>query len=488
MRGRPLQTSGAQVADERAPIRFGTSGWRGVLGDEVTYARLERLVSATAAWLAKGSPEERVLVGFDTRFASESLAELTCRVLARVGLAPVSSAGPVPTPILTHAVHRRRVAGGLMLTASHNPAPYHGLKVFGPTGCALTDRDARRIEALVPKGSPRQSASPPATPRSRLDLVAAYQRDVERLIDVDAMRRARVRVTYDAMHGTGAGVLDRLLDAAGCQVTLLRGERDAVFGGASPDPVPARLAELADAMPRRAHRNIGLATDGDADRFGVVLPGGRVLRETEVLALLVDHLARTGRVNRGLAISLATGSLVERVAEHHGLPVVRRPIGFKHLAGLLERGEADVAGEESGGFAWSPMGRDKDGVLAGVLLAELAATSRGGVGGRLAALERSFGRWACGRRALVATEARLRGLEQLAKSPPERVGNARVVDFSRQDGLRAELRDGFVMWRQSGTEPVLRIYAEAAGPRRLERRLDQAERVLASAARGAKGR
>jgi phosphoglucomutase len=462
-----------------AGIRFGTSGWRGVLGEDVRFDALRAVTAATATWLRDRSPHTAVLVGYDTRFASRTMAEITAEILAAGGLRPSLSRGVVPTPVLTHAVLRRRVAGGLMLTASHNPAEYHGLKVFGASGCNLADADARLIEA----GAASRPRVPPASGGRirRIELVAGYRRALLSLIDRDRLAHSKLRVLYDAMHGAGAGVLDAVLDEAGLRVTTLRGARDPNFGGEAPDPTPSRLAELSQRMARPRGAQVGLATDGDADRFGVVLPGGRVLSETEVIALLVDHLARTGRAKRGVAISCCTGSLVEKVAAEHGLPLARTPVGFKHLAVQLESGSADVAGEESGGFAYAALSRDKDGILAGALICEIAAGERGGLRAALHRLESRHGRSACGRQALPWSDELAAALGRLHAAPPDRVGDATVRAVDPRDGLRLTLDDGFVMLRRSGTEPVIRLYAEAAGPRRLARRIRQVEALLRSA-------
>jgi phosphomannomutase len=467
-------------AQDPTGIHFGTSGWRGVLGEAVTYPRLRALVGATADWMRERSSSRRVLIGYDTRFASRAMAEIAAAGLAAAGFEACLSRGPVPTPVLTHALHRRRVAGGLMLTASHNPPEYHGIKVFGPDGAAIPDREASSIEARLVAAT--ASTGSGGGRIRRLDLSSAYLRDLARLVAVDRRSSAPVRVFYDAMHGAGAGVLDAALDRAGFRVTRLRADIDPVFGGGVPDPIATNLSQLAARVAAGRGRRLGLATDGDADRVGVVLAEGRILSATEVLALLVDHLADTGRVRHGLAISFATGSLVERVANARGLRVLRRPIGFKHLADDMLAGQVDVAGEESGGFAWSRMGVDKDGMLAGVLLCELAAKRRGGLEQRLAELEQEFGRSDCSRRALALTPDRQRGLDAITATPPERIGRSEVRSIDREDGLRVELDDGFVMWRCSGTEPVLRVYAEARGPTRLAARLTEAERLLARAA------
>lgn len=459
-----------------ASIRFGTSGWRGILGEEVTFSALRLLVGATSRWYLEQASGTRILVGYDTRFASRRMARIAAAVLQREGLRPVLSTGSIATPVLSHAILRRRAAGGLMLTASHNPPEYHGMKVFGARGGSIVDRDARRIEALVEGLPPAPETGVEESPC--VDFAASYCGNLLALLDRGLLRRARLRVTYDAMHGAGAGLLDTVLRSAGVEVDVLRAAPDPRFGGQPPDPVPERLGELAARLRRQADCRLGLATDGDADRFGVVAPGGRILSQTQVLALLVDHLARTGRARKGVVITRGTGSLVEKVASHHGLRIERMPVGFKHLSVALQGGAADVAGEESGGFALARMGRDKDGILAGCLMGELVASQNGGLQERLAELEKRFGRLACGRRSIPASPVLTRAFDRLCLSPPERVGDAAVRGVSSEDGVYLALDDGFVMWRRSGTEPVLRIYAEAGGPRLLARRMEEALALL----------
>jgi phosphomannomutase len=285
-------------------------------------------------------------------------------------------------------------------------------------------------------------------------------------------------VVYDAIHGTGSGVCDRALRALGARVELLRGQRTPRFGGVAPDPAPARLGTLANAVRARGGRAIGFATDGDGDRYAVLDSDGALLSESDALAVLVDHLARSGRVRRGVAFSIATGTLVECVAAEHGLAVERVPIGFKHLSRALVEGRADVAGEESGGFAWDPLARDKDGILACALFTEIAASSGGSLRRRLAQLTRRHGRRLCGRVARVATASAHARLAVLRAAPPERVGTARVRDVDTRDGVRLGFPDGFLMLRASGTEPVVRLYAEAPDARALASRFAAGWRLL----------
>ncbi|MCL4683298.1 hypothetical protein KJ059_00945 [Myxococcota bacterium] len=466
------------------PIRFGTSGWRGILTEEVTLPRVRSLLAGVAAWLreppprggrpARGGPA-RVLVAHDTRFLGPELAALACRTLAAAGHVPLPVHSPVPTPVVAHGVRHGVADTAVVVTASHNPAEYQGVKVIASWGGGVTDEQARRIEVHArrrPAGcDPGALGAPAGAAQTPIDLVGPYLSRLLAWIDGDAFRRTAPRIVYDALHGTGAGVTDRALRALGARVELLRGERSARFAGGSPDPTQARLVGLIAGVRAHRGRALGLANDGDADRYAVVDTDGTLLSETEALALLLDWLARTGRVRRGVAISHATGTLVERVAAQYGLPVARFPIGFKHLAHALATGTADVAGEESGGFALDAMARDKDGILACVLFAEMLAVERAPLAVRLRELYRRHGPSACGRIALPADAIALERLALLAAAPPDRVDGAEVRGVGDGGGLRLLLRDGFLMLRASGTEPLVRIYAEARDRRRLARRL-----------------
>ena len=465
-----------KVAALPAPIRFGTSGWRGILADEITAPRMRRLAVAVARWAAEVQRHPRILVAHDTRFLGPQLARLAFDSLAAHRARPLWAASPVPTPVIAHAVRVGEADAALIVTASHNEPAYQGVKVLAAWGGGVTAEQARRIEHFAATNG--DATAPVAAPIAALDLVTPYLEKLALCIDRDAVRGARLQVVYDAFHGTGSGVCDRALRALGVHVDVVHADRTPRFGGAAPDPTPSRLAALAHAVRARGGRTLGLATDGDADRYAVLDADGAPIAESDALALLVDHLARSGRVRRGVAISIATGTLVECVAAEHGLPVTRHPIGFKHLSRALVEGTADVAGEESGGFAWEPLARDKDGILACVLFAEIAASSGGTLRACLQQLVRRHGRRVCGRVARNANASNRAHLAALAKAPPERVGAARVREVDTRDGVRLGLDDGFLMLRASGTEPVLRLYAEARDRRALAARFTAGWQLL----------
>jgi phosphomannomutase len=427
--------------------------------------------------LADVHPGGSVVVARDTRFLGERLAQEAASVLAGAGLRVRLAAGAVPTPVAAHAIRRRRAVAGLVLTASHNPPEYQGVKLLTGLGAAapsaLTREVERRTHAWL------RGKQPPRGPLVRpVDVLEPYLRGLVSQLDGAALRSSGLRVVYDALHGSGAGVLDELLRRLGVDVGVRRSAPDPGFGGFAPEPGHEQLRPLAQELRRGRGARLGLATDGDADRFAAVDAGGRILDASESLALLVDHLARTGRAHKGIVLSSAVGSLPERVASWHGLGVERDAVGFKHLAPALEQGRVDLAGDESGGFALRGFGYDKDGILAAGLVAELAATLGAPLRRRLAELQKRCGPcvWCC---TAVAAHPRVsERLERLASDPPERIAGVAVHRVQTSDGLRLELADGFVQWRSSGTEPLIRIYAEAPHDRTLERRLRAAARLL----------
>jgi phosphoglucomutase len=476
-RSEPKASEGGPPQSEAA-IRFGTSGWRGVLGEDFTLPRLRRVLAAVGRWLQEQGTPGEVIVAHDTRPLGDRMARLAAAALRRHGQRPLLAKGAVPTPVIARAIRRRRARAGLVFTASHNPPEYHGLKLLGASGGSLAPAPIRRVEALLGEeaGEPRSAAAARAR---RLDLAAAYLEDLLALIERGPIARARLRVVYDAMHGAGAPVLASALRRSGARVHLLRGRPDPRFGGQAPDPIPERLGGLVRALRGARGLALGLATDGDADRFTAVDAGGRVLSPTQAVALLVDHLARSGRIQRGLALSVATGSLVEKIARTHGLAVTRHPIGFRLLSERLAAGAADAAADESGGFALGSFSADKDGILAGCLLAELMASQRAPLRARLAELERCHGRSACGRTAHPLRPRSAEALRRLCAAPPSRVARQRVREAESGDGLRLVFDDGFLFLRASGTEPVLRIYAEARSRRELLARLTAGALLLA---------
>jgi alpha-D-glucose phosphate-specific phosphoglucomutase len=447
-------------------IKFGTSGWRARIADEFTFANVRRLTGAIGLHLqASGEGAAGVVVGYDTRFLSEEFAAASVEVLAGLGIRSWLARESVPTPVVAHAVVDHRAAAGITITASHNPAEDNGLKLSGPTGGPALPEVTRAVEARVAELAPPAGLALDEARRRGLvedgDFGPPYLAHCRQLIDLAVIRRARLRVVVDVMYGPGRGYLDRLLEEAGAEVTLLHGQRDVLFGGHPPEPSAAHLGPLI-AEVRARGAQLGLATDGDADRFGVVDADGTVFAPNPILALVLRHLLVHRHWRGGVARSLATTHLLDRVASRHGVPLHETPVGFKYLGDLITQGAAMFGGEESGGMSLRGHPPEKDGIVAGLLVAELVAAEGTGVGGILARLHHEVGEVVSDRINVPLSPEVRASLPGRLASPPDRLAGRPVTRVQTTDGLKLHFEGGaWVLVRPSGTEPVARLYVEA---------------------------
>lgn len=449
-------------------VRFGTDGWRGVMAEDFTFANVERVAQAVAdLWAESAAPgRRRVVIGYDRRFLSAEFAARAAEVFAGndffVWLTPV----PTPTPAVSLAVRQLAAAGGVMITASHNPPRFNGLKLKAPDGGAADAPLCRAVEARLDRTPVRRRPLDRAVRAGLVrprDLRPAHYRAVRRLVDFKAVAGARLRVAHDAMYGVGAGCFEALLAGTTCRVTTLRGEHDPLFGGIRPEPIPEFYRPTAAWL--RAHpRDVCLVSDGDADRLGGLDERGRALTTHQLLALVLWHLV-THRGARGTVVkSLNTTALVDRIAAAHGLPVQVTGVGFKEISAALRQPGVLVGLEESGSLGLAAHLPERDGLAAGMLLLELLAVERRPVSAILRGLEREFGPHRYARRDVpLPPETAAAVVARIRQAPPTRLLGRPVVEVFDFDGVKCVTRDGaWLMWRASGTEPVLRIYAEAA--------------------------
>ena len=452
-------------------IRFGTSGWRARIAGDFTFSNV-RLVSQAVALLWKDEADRRpVIVGYDTRFLSEQFAAEAARVLAERGLRVFLSNRPIPTPVVAHAITTEQARGGVNITASHNPPDDNGIKVSGPTGAPLLPEATRELEALIQ----RLSMSQPTTKKTvktgtieSRECVSAYLEHLGRVVDLSTLRRHPFTVAVDVQYGTALGILDRALVEAGAHVRCLHGWRDVTFGGHRPEPTPETMGELIAAM-KEEHALLGLATDGDADRFGVVDRDGTILSANQFLAVVLYHLVKYRGWRGGVARSVATTHLLDAIARAYDCPVVETPVGFKYLGDLLLTGQAIFVGEESGGMSLRGHLPEKDGILAGLLAAEIIATWDQPLRSLVEAIHSEVGpKWSTRVDVPLTPEMTARLKARLA-SPPERIGPYRVQRHSTIDGLKCFVEgEGWVLVRSSGTEPLARLYVEANSSKELE--------------------
>jgi len=458
-------------------IKFGTSGWRGVIADDFTVARVRAVTQAIADHLiAQGLKEKGMIVGYDTRFLSERFALEAARVLAACGIHAYLSNRDVPTPVVAFEIIRRKAAGGINFTASHNPPEYNGLK-FSPAwgGPALpeTTKDIEtRANALLEKNSIPSMTLTEAKEKGLLeeaDLRKVYLDDIRRKIDVEVIRKAKLKVAVDLLYGTGRDYLDTVLRDAGCTVTVIHGHRDALFGGHSPEPSEVNLAELSGIM-KNGRFDIGLSVDGDADRFGVIDTDGAYINPNQVLALVLDYLCKTRGWKGGAARSIATSHLVDAVAKKHGIEVYETGVGFKYIGDLLVQGKIIFGGEESAGMTIKDHVPEKDGILACMLVAEMVAKERKTVKELLKRLYKEVGVILNHRIDIHLTEANRKGVGDRLSQPLTELGGLRVKGKkTTADGTKYMIEDdSWVLMRASGTEPVVRLYVETSSEEKIK--------------------
>jgi len=453
-------------------IHFGTDGWRGVIAEDFTFSAVRLVAAAIALTVKDEHPEQsqpQLLVGHDTRFLSPEFARAAAEAMARHGLAVSLTSAYAPTPAFSYAVVHRGAAGAVVVTASHNPPVYNGIKFKSSYGgsapIAFTSKVEERIQRLEADGGSSVAARP-SPPIEAFDAREPWLDRLETLVDLRSIGAGGVNAALDVMYGAGQGMLSGRLRRAGCQVRELHAELNPGFGGLHPEPIPANLRPLIDLMTTwAASPRVGFAFDGDSDRLAPVDETGRVLTPHETLALLVRHLTRNRGWRGTIVKSLNIGRMVDREAAALGLPVVTTPVGFKHIAEAMLSHDAIVGGEESGGFAVRGHIPERDPALIALLLMEYVAAAKKSLGALLREMEAEHGPHRYDRLdlRLPSLAARDEVVDGLMRHPPDQIRGSHVVSVNALDGIKLTLNDeAWVMLRASGTEPLLRIYAEAA--------------------------
>ncbi len=456
------------------PIHFGTDGWRAVISDEFTFDNVRKVAQAIAEEVNAGRRSDnetppKMVVGFDTRFLSDRYAIAVAEVLAANGIEADVTQADAPTPMVSYAIVDRRADAGVMITASHNPPRYNGLKLKAAYGGSAPPAMAKAVEArlAVQQEPPRRVEIEDALASgqiSRFDPLPAYEAHVRRLVDFDVIRRGGLRVAVDAMYGAGRIHLRRLLQDAGCDVTELRSEMNPGFNGIHPEPIARHLGPLIDAMRSGAYR-LGLATDGDADRIGAVDPGGRFIDPHGIMALLLDYLVNDRGLRGSVVKTVSTTQILNRLAQRFDLPLHETPVGFNYISDWMLREQVLLGGEESGGISMLGHIPEGDGVLMALLLAEMVAARQKTLSQMLDELMDApdIGRFHYARLDQpVRPFAKAELVEALLATAPAAIDGTPVHEVNGRDGVKYILQDGsWLLIRPSGTEPVLRIYAEA---------------------------
>jgi len=460
-------------------IKFGTSGWRAIIADEFTFDAVRRVSQAISAWIVERAPGSQVIVGYDTRFMAEDFATQGARIIAANQLQPLLCDRATPTPAIAFAVRSRRASGAINFTASHNPPTYCGMKFSTSDGAPALPEVTREIEQHISALGNQEIPIPAnSQPIESLSLVDDYLKDLGGKINFAAIANAGIRVAYDPLWGTGRGYLDKALTDAGCEVAMIHDYRDVYFGGHSPEPDEEYLHELRDKVIEGGHQ-LGLSTDGDADRFGILDRDGSFVTPNQIIALLVDYLAESRGWTDAVARSVATTHLVDRVAARRGIDVIETPVGFKFIGQLIDEDKVSIGGEESAGLSIRGHFPEKDGILACLLVAEMVATRNVSLRDMLETVYTDVGKVVSGRIGVALTPELQRELPDKLAAGAEQFGGRRVESVNRIDGAKFILEDGsWILMRPSGTEPLVRIYAEASNEQELEVLLESGRKYI----------
>src|SRR6267142_1093808 len=458
-----------------SPIKFGTSGWRGLIADDFTFATVRLAVTAIADHINAKTKNPTVLVGYDTRFYSEEFSQLAVEILQQHKIKTLLCETFTPTPAVAYEIVRRKLDGAINFTASHNPAQYHGLKFSSSDAGPALPEVTKDIEARVAKiietehPQPFAHAAPSHLGKDGLgeivNLRENYLKRLEELVNFDVLRKAKAKFVVDVLHGCGAGYLDRALSDPGVTVQAMRTNRDCLFDGTGPDVSEENLAPLRKTVTDSGAA-AGLATDGDADRFGIIDRDGTWVSPNQILALVYDYLVETRKWNMPAARSVATSQMIDAAAKVHGQTTYQTPVGFKYIGQLIRDDKIALGGEESSGLTIRGHVPEKDGILACLLVAEMIAARNASISEQIQQLFRRVGRsFAPTRENLHLTDEQKSLAIQKSKTDASILLGRKVKSIDRTDGAKFAFEDGsWILLRLSGTEPLLRLYVEAETP------------------------
>lgn len=449
-------------------IKFGTDGWRAVIAEDFTFSNVARVAQATADyWTANpvAGTERRVVVGYDRRFLSNEFARCAAEVFAGNGYAVVLTPAPTPTPSVSFAVKARKAIGGVMITASHNPPVFNGFKLKSHYGGSSAPETCQGVEGWLDKNPVRHVPLADAVRAKQValkDVRPAHFAALKKLVDFKLIAKSRLRFAHEALFGVGAGCFEQLLAGTTCKVTTLNGAHDPLFGGINPEPIEANY-QRSQAFLRKHPHDLCLVTDGDADRVGGMDGRGNYLTTHILICLLLHHFVNNRRGQGRVVKALTTTSMLDKMCAAWNLPLVETGVGFKYICAEMLKGDVLLGAEESGGIGFPGHIPERDGIAAGLMLLEMLAVERVSVNKLIAKLEKEFGPHRYGRiDTRFPVEKRGVLMEFLKANPPDKLLRSPLAEVKSFDGVKFVAQDGsWLMLRGSGTEPILRIYAEA---------------------------
>jgi len=458
-------------------IKFGTDGWRGIIADDFTYANARIVAHAIARYVVRAEDARKgVIIGYDHRFAADTIAATVAETISATGTPVWLTDKPCPTPAISLLVRQRKAAGGLVITASHNPARWSGIKYKASYGSSALPSIVAQIETEL--AGVIENGLPPLPPQKnliqKLDPRAPYIETIEKLVDWDRLRKAKFRYISDAMHGSAAGILPEIFKRNGIACDEIRGTRDPLFGGAHPEPIEPHIDPLRKAV-LAGKCDVGFAADGDGDRIGAIDRDGSFINPHQIFALLVWHLVGTRQLEGEIAKTFSVTKLIDKLAAKYARKLHEVPIGFKYICELMLEQNILIGGEESGGIGTSMYLPERDATVSALLLAELMAWHNKTLGELLAALHKEFGEYHYGRVDLdLKPGQKEKAIAYFSGSKLKQILNLEVTNRENMDGIKLYLGNiGWVMVRASGTENLLRVYSETSKP-------DTTKKVLAA--------
>jgi alpha-D-glucose phosphate-specific phosphoglucomutase len=463
-------------------IKFGTDGWRGVIADDYTYENVRKVACAIARYVVRAEkPGAGVLVGYDTRFGSENFAQVAAEVVSAAGMPVWVAEKACPSPALSLLVKQRKAAGGIMITASHNPPKWNGVKFKASYGSSalpsIVEQVEKELAVVLKKGVP---ALPPHAEKIKtLDILSPYVETIEKLVDWERIRAAGFRFVVDPMHGAARGLLHGLMTKHGIACDEIRGNRDPLFGGVNPEPIEPHVEALRRAVLAGKY-DAGLCADGDGDRIGAMDRDGTFITPHQIFSILLWHLAGTRGISGDVAKTFSSTKMLDKIAEKFGRKIFETPIGFKYICELMLERDILLGGEESGGIGTKLYLPERDASVMALLLVEVMAWHRKSLGELVAMLHEEFGEHHYGRVDLeLKPGQKERAIEHFSGKKMAKVLDWDVARREDLDGIKLYLGDaGWLMLRASGTEPMLRVYSETRSPAATRKILEEARTIV----------
>ncbi|MDD5428001.1 MAG: phosphoglucomutase/phosphomannomutase family protein [Candidatus Omnitrophica bacterium] len=452
-------------------IKFGTDGWRAVISEDFTFDNVRILAQAMADYIkiddgpASKVGDKRIVIGYDTRFLSAKYAELIACVIAANGIKAILAEKPTPTPSVSFTIKDRGLMGGVMVTASHNPARYNGIKYKAYYGGSAGPEITKKFEEYLGKSGVKTASLDELKASGMItveDIIPKHLGFVKKYVNVGLLKKSRLKLLVDSMYGTGDDYIADLLKGGKCKVDVIHNENNPGFGGINPEPILPNLKELADKV-KAGKYDLGIATDGDADRLGIALPNGKILTGHKVMTLLFLHLLEDKKMKGGVVQTLCGTFLIDKICKKYGLKMYETPVGFKYICELMLKEDILIGGEETGGVAFKNSIPERDGILSGLLIVEMMAMRKKKILDILKSIDKEYGTYEYKRLDLkYPDDKKAKLMDYLKTNPLKEVLGKKVIALNTKDGYKFICEDySWLMMRLSGTEPILRVYAEA---------------------------